>query len=41
VKIAFVKGNVIVILTAASPTVSGESLAANLEALAKSIADKV
>jgi hypothetical protein len=41
VKIAFVKGNVIVILTTASPTVSGESLAANLEILAKSIAAKV
>jgi hypothetical protein len=41
VKIAFVKGSVIVILTAASPTVSAESLAAILEVLAKSIAAKV
>jgi hypothetical protein len=41
VKIAFVKGSVIVVLIAASPTVCGESLAANLEVLAKSIADYV
>jgi hypothetical protein len=41
VKIAFAKSSVMVVLTAASPAVSGESLAANLEVLAKSIAAKV